>query len=77
MNVLERKKYIKEKIDNIVDEELLEKVEELLNHEDIYILSDEQLKRVEEARAEYLRGETISDEDDEKYFDEWFREQEK
>lgn len=76
MTVLERKKYIHEKIENTFDEEILEKVEKLLNEKEIYILSDEQLARVEEARAQYRRGECLSDEEVQKRVDKWFDEQE-
>lgn len=78
MTTLERKKYLKSKIDNIESEEILDKIEKIFEeNEEVYILSDEQRLRIEEARAEYLSGKTISDEDDQKYFEEWFREQEK
>ena len=51
MNTVERKKLINDKID-LSDESVLEKIEKILE-EDIYILSDEQLLQVQEARAEY------------------------
>ncbi|MCD9856037.1 hypothetical protein LUD75_15030 [Epilithonimonas sp. JDS] len=75
MTTLERKKLIKEKID-ISDESVLEKIEKILE-EDIYILSDEQLLRLKEAKAEYNKGKFTSQELEAKEMEEWFREQEK
>lgn len=78
MTVLERKKYLKSKIDNIFDEKILELVEQLLNTEEsIFEFTPQQLAEVREAQAQYERGEFMSNEEDEKYWDEWFREQEK
>lgn len=75
MTTLERKKLIKDKID-FSDETTLDKIEKLLE-EEIYHLSEEQLLRVNESRAEYERGESISDEEAQKEMEKWFREQEK
>lgn len=77
MTVLERKTLLKHKIDSVTDENILDELEDFFDDKRIYKLTEEQLQRVEEARAEYLRGETISDEEDQKYFEEWFAEQEK
>ena len=77
MTTLERKNKLKEQIDFTTDESLLDKIEKLLKKEDIYVLSKEQLLRVEEATAEYERGESISHEQQEKEIQEWFKSQEK
>ena len=78
MTTLERKNYLKSKIDSTEDFEILEKIEKLFEESDeIYVLSDEQILSVKEANAEYLRGESTSHEDEMKEMEKWFKEQEK
>lgn len=78
MTVLERKQYIKARIDSTQDEAVLEKIEQMLKeNEAVYHFTPEQLASVQEALAQYERGEYFTEEEDEKYFDEWFRQQEK
>lgn len=70
MTTLELKKEIKSRIDKIEDEKLLKKVENLLN-EKIYVLSEEQIKAVEEAREEFSKGEFYTQEEIEEMTNKW------
>ena len=69
MNTVERKKLINDKID-LSDESVLEKIEKILE-EDIYILSDEQLLQVQEARAEYEKGNFLTEEEANDDIEKW------
>lgn len=77
MTTLERKTYLKNKIDSTEDEEILNKIEKILKEEEVYILSEEQILAVNEATAEYERGEFTSHEDEQKEIEQWFLDQEK
>ena len=39
--------------------------------DDIYILSEEQIKAIDEARKQYLNGEYVSDDEAKRQIDEW------
>lgn len=75
MSAAELKKSIIEKLNVVNDEEFLAAVHSFLviNEEDkeIYNLSEEQLKAVNEGLEEYKAGKGISNEEVEKKFDEW------
>ena len=61
MTTLERKKILKERID-FSDEATLEKIEKLLD-EEVFILSDKQIIQMKEAKAEYLKGNFLTEEE--------------
>ncbi len=71
----ERKKIIKERID-FSDEATLEKIEKVLE-EDTYVFSEDQLLKIEEAKAQYEKGEFITHEKQQKEMKKWLEEQEK
>jgi hypothetical protein len=77
MKTTELKEKVIRKIFSIEDEILLKEVSKLIgvsNEEEIYHLSDEQLKAVEEAQEQYRRGEFISGEEADKEIREWLGE---
>lgn len=75
MKTTELKKRVIRKIFSIEDEILLKDVPKLIgvscDVEEIYHLSDKQLKAVEEAQEQYLRGEYVTNEELEKEIEEW------
>lgn len=75
MTTIERKKRLKSRID-ISDEQTLDKIEKILE-EEIFMLSEEQLTSVHEAKADYLKGNCTSDDDEQLEIEKWFLEQEK
>ena len=75
MTTSERKKRLKSRID-ISDEQTLDKIEKILE-EVIFMLSEEQLTSVHEAKADYLKGSCTSDDDEQIEIEKWFLEQEK
>lgn len=70
---LERKKILKERID-FSDEATLEKIEKLLD-EEVFILSDKQIIQIKEAKAEYLKGNFLTDEEANKDIEKWLEEE--
>lgn len=80
MSVNELKQKIISRIVAIEDEEVIQHVYDLLETElghfteKEYELTPEQMQIVEEARAQYRRGEYMTDEEAEKDLDEWFEE---
>ena len=75
MTTLERKKYLKQKIDSTESDEILDKIEKILDEsQEVYFLSDEQILGVEEARAEYKKGEFLTEEEAEEDIEKWFEE---
>lgn len=78
MTVLERKQYIKARIDSTQDEAVLEKIEQMLKeNEAVYHFTPEQLASVQEALAQYERGEYFTEEEAQNRVDKWFDDQEK
>lgn len=73
MTTLERKKILKEKID-FSDEATLEKIEKLLD-EEVFILSDKQIIQIKEAKAEYLKGNFLTEEEANKDIEKWLEEE--
>jgi len=73
MTTLERKKILKERID-FSDEATLEKIEKLLD-EEVFIFSDEQILQIKEARAEYLKGNFLTEDEANKDIDKWLEEE--
>lgn len=73
MTIAERKKSIKKQIDSS-DEATLDKIEKILKEEKVLLLNDEQIKEVQEAREEYLKGNTISHEQVKENTKKWFEE---
>ena len=73
MTTLERKKILKEKID-FSDEATLEKIEKLLD-EEVFILSDNQIIQIKEAKAEYLKGNFLTEEEANKDIEKWLEEE--
>ena len=75
MTKVDLKKKLKRRIDSIEDELLLEEMLRLAGKEDevdeVYHLSDEQIKAVEEAELDYRGGEFISGEEADKMIREW------
>ena len=73
MTTLERKKILKERID-FSDEATLEKIEKLLD-EEFFILSDKQIIQIKEAKAEYLKGNFLTEEEANKDIEKWLEEE--
>ncbi|REC69743.1 hypothetical protein DRF58_12200 [Epilithonimonas hispanica] len=73
MTTLERKKILKERID-FSDEATLEKIEKLLD-EEVFILSDKQIIQIKEAKAEYLKGNFLTEEEANKDIEKWIEEE--
>ena len=73
MTTLERKKILKERID-VSDEATLEKIEKLLD-EEVFILSDKQIVQIKEAKAEYLKGNFLTEEEANKDIEKWLEEE--
>ena len=73
MTTLERKKILKERID-FSDETTLEKIEKLLD-EEVFILSDKQIIQIKEAKAEYLKGNFLTEEEANKDIEKWLEEE--
>ena len=75
MKTIEIKKKLIRKIFSIEDKTLLKEMSIMVGidneEEEIYHLSDEQLKAVEEAQEQYLRGEYVTNEELEKEIEEW------
>ncbi len=75
MTTVELKKKLIKRIFTIEDDSIFQEMSRLIgidNDEDeIYHLSDEQLKAVEEAEQQYLRGEYVTNEEAEKEIEEW------
>ncbi len=78
MKTIEIKKKLIRKIFSIEDRTLLTQMSTMVGidnkEEEIYHLSDEQLKAVEEAEQQYLRGEYVTNEELEKEIEEWLNE---
>ena len=73
MTTLERKKILKERIE-FSDEATLEKIEKLLD-EEVFILSDKQIIQIKEAKAEYLKGNFLTEEEANKDIEKWLEEE--
>ena len=73
MTTHERKKILKERID-FSDEATLEKIEKLLD-EEVFILSDKQIIQIKEAKAEYLKGNFLTEEEANKDIEKWLEEE--
>ena len=76
MSKTELKEKLIGQISKTEDETLLMEVYRLLEtggsmEENIYILNDEQIAIVEESRAQFKRGEFLTDEEADKELDEW------
>lgn len=71
MTTLERKKYLKKKIEHLSDRNLMEKIDSTFESNP-YILSDEEKKRVTDARVAFQNGECVYDEHAKKMTEEWF-----
>ena len=75
MTVKELKKRLIGKINQTRNNELLEEMYRLIMNEeidnDIYELSDEQIKAVEEAQLQFKNGQFLKSEDADKEIEEW------
>jgi len=75
MTTAELKKRLIRRIDRIEDDFILEEILRLVEGEkdnkEIYHLSEEQLKAVEEAEEEYRNGDFISGEEADRIIKEW------
>ncbi|MBL7129209.1 MAG: hypothetical protein ISS16_09545 [Ignavibacteria bacterium] len=78
MSTLELKKLLISKIDDIDDVELLKAVYKLLDYKstsgDVYVLSKDEEKEINEGLQQVREGKTISDEDVQKEIDRWLSE---
>ena len=74
MTVNNLKKLLIGKIAETSDEELLKVVYRLLdNYQEVHQLSPEELSAVNEAEAEYERGEFVTDEELQNEIDKWLK----
>ncbi len=78
MTEIELKKRLITRIKSLKDPLLLEEVSRLIEpgsaEDDIYILSEQQKKDIEEAQEQYKKGQFISNEDADKQTDQWLEE---
>ncbi len=76
MTTLERKKYLKNKIDTTDDFEILDKIEKIFEENDeIYVFSDDQKKRISEAITEYLKGNFLTEDEANDDIEKWLEEE--
>ncbi|MBI3510206.1 MAG: hypothetical protein HY064_06050 [Bacteroidetes bacterium] len=74
MSINNLKKVLFSKIAETKDEEILRVVYRILdNCNEVYQMSAEEINAVNEAQAEYEKGECISDEDFQKEFEKWLK----
>lgn len=74
MSINSLKKAVIGKIADTRDEEILRTIYRMLDSiQDVHQLSSEERMMIEEARAEYKRGEIVSDEDLQKELDKWLK----
>lgn len=72
MSFIELKKVLASKIAETNDEDILITIYHLLDSSpEVYQLSQEETMAIQEARAEYKRGEFITNEELQKEFDKW------
>lgn len=76
MSKSELKEILKARIDALEDESLIQRILEMVAEEGpVYILSKEQIARIEKARQEVAEGKVISNEEAQKEIDEWLKKQ--
>lgn len=74
MHINKLKKVLIEKIVEEKDEDVLHVIYRMLDHiREPYVLNEEEQNAVNEARAEYARGEVISDEELQKELEKWLK----
>lgn len=71
MTTLERKKILKERID-FSDEATLERIEKLLD-EEVYVIPEEIIAELKEAKEQYKKGEYLTEQEAEKDFEKWLK----
>ena len=75
MTVTELKQRLIGKIKQIENNELLEEMYRLITNDETdnstYVLSDEQLKAVQEGKLQYLNGQFLTEEQSDKDIEEW------
>lgn len=77
MSTAELKINIINRISNLEDDAVIEKIKRLLDFElenKIYQLSDDQLNRIQEAKNEYAKGKIVSNEQANKDIEQWLNE---
>lgn len=77
MSTAELKINIINRISNLEDDAVIEKIKRLLDFElenKIYQLSDDQLNRIQEAKNEYTKGRIVSNEQANKDIEQWLNE---
>ena len=73
MTTLERKKILKMKIDNTFSEEVLTKIEKILEEQKIFNFSKEEIITINEAKIEYLKGAFLNENDANEDIEKWFK----
>jgi hypothetical protein len=74
MATLELKKYLVSKINLIEDDSVLDKIKAIVDkQESVYVLSQAQLKSIEESEQQILRGEYFDQDEMDKKFEEWLK----
>lgn len=77
MSTAELKLKVINRITNITDNNLIEQIHRLIDFElekDVYVLSEEQIQRIAEAREEYQKGDTLINEEAIKEIEKWLDE---
>lgn len=77
MSTAELKLKVINRITNITDNNLIEQIHRLIDFElekDVYELSEEQIQRIAEAREEYQKGDTLTNEEAIKEIEKWLDE---
>ncbi len=77
MSTAELKLKVINRITNITDNNLIEQIHRLIDFElekDVYELNEEQTQRIAEAKEEYQKGETLTNEEVIKEIEKWLDE---
>lgn len=78
MSLAESKTKLIQRIANLQDNSIVNKIEKLINEElgeEIYTLSDDEKTRIKEGKEEYKNGETLSEKEANSEIDRWLNEE--
>lgn len=78
MSLAESKIKLIQRIANLQDNSIVNKIEKLINEElgeEIYTLSDDEKTRIKEGKEEYKNGKTLSEKEANSEIDRWLNEE--
>ena len=77
MTFIKRRQRLIDRLGNIYDEDLLDKIEEIIDDEDdVLHFSPELKERIDAALEQMQNGQTYTEEEMDKFFDEWLGKEE-